>query len=179
MRTDVHGAVDVRHRDAFRDLDDQRARRNAAGLQHPLDPFRKVQIAHQRSGYVDGDGEARVLLDQLAALRDRRRQHEIGELRHQAESFHHRNEGGGRHRAELGRTPARQRLGANDLARREFDLGLELDGELVALQAGEDPLARDVGWRSRALGGMAGTGRQVERKPELVQVERLAEAAHQ
>src|SRR5471030_93119 len=136
---DADHAVDVVHQRAFGDFQFQPCGLEAVALQ------RGGHAQRQRRGEFarrDVDGQAdRRQAGQLPRLRLRAGflQHPLADLHHQPGGLGQRDEFGRRHQAALGMQPAHQRLGADDLAAADAELGLVVQQQLAVAERVAQP----------------------------------------
>ncbi len=124
-----HRALDVLDQQRLGDLEVEPVRRQPSLRQNGGDPLGDVGLAQLQRRQVDRDVEIGAPECRRLA---RQTQHLLAERADRAGLLGDRNERLGRHLAADRMLPAHQRLGADDLAIVEPDLGLERDADLVA-----------------------------------------------
>src|SRR5207237_7119729 len=132
----LDGDGGVLHQDALGDLEPQRARVEAGGVQRLLDLLDQIGLEHLAAGEIDGERERRKLRVRLLEpphLRAGLVQYPAAEGSDDPGLLGERDEFGWRDVAALLAVPAREGLESDDLARRERHDRLVLHAQLPAL----------------------------------------------
>ena len=144
------GALRVTHDHRLGDLQTEAARGHVELLEQDRDVIDEAAVQEGARGEVDGDGEVEPALAPLARLADRRAQYVMGHRRHEPGVLGDRHELVGHDQAAGRVHPARQGLDAQQRARRDVDLRLEVQDQLFVLDR-----ATQLAGESEALDGVA------------------------
>ena len=125
---DQHLLLVLAHQAGFGDLDDQAGRRQADPPQRRRHLSRQIQVGGVARRQVHRDADRHAAVVPAPALAQRRVEHDRHQVVDQAAGLEQRDEPVGRHDAERRVVPARERLGADDLAGGQVDLRLEAAG---------------------------------------------------
>ena len=134
-REHAHRALRVGHDGVLGDLDAEPVRRDPGVAQQPADGLREVDVEEVRGCDVHRDRDVERPRPRRGAVEDAR-DDALGERPHQARLLDARQECRG-HQATVRRVlPAHERLEAAQAAGGDVDLGLEMELELAARDAG-------------------------------------------